>query len=148
MTIADLSILFRPFGFIAPKTLIYLAFKSFDFERTWWMLLHTWWMLLRTWLMLLRTWWMLLRTWWMLLRTWWMILRTWWMLLRTWWILLRTWWMLLRTWWMLFQKSVVRTKFDIYVFIYYFWCTKCSCVHNCNFHSGVINLINCTGVSN
>ena len=26
------------FDFIAPKTLIYLAFQSFDFERTWWML--------------------------------------------------------------------------------------------------------------
>ena len=29
-----LAILFRPFGFIAIKTLNYLAFKSFDFERT------------------------------------------------------------------------------------------------------------------
>ena len=29
---------FRPFGFIAPKTLNYLAFQSFDFERTWWRL--------------------------------------------------------------------------------------------------------------
>jgi hypothetical protein len=29
-----LSILFRPFGFIAPKTLSYLAFQSFDFART------------------------------------------------------------------------------------------------------------------
>ena len=50
---------------------------------------------------------------------------------RTWWMLFqkrvdseRTWWMLFqkrfdseRTWWMLFQKRVVRTKFDIYVFI-------------------------------
>jgi len=27
-----------PFGCIAPKTLIYLAFQSFDFERTWWRL--------------------------------------------------------------------------------------------------------------
>jgi len=26
------------FWFIAPKTLNYLAFQSFDFERTWWML--------------------------------------------------------------------------------------------------------------
>jgi hypothetical protein len=46
--------LFRPFGFIAPKTLNYLPFHSSDFERTSWKL---------------------------------------------------------------FQKSVVRTKFDIYVFI-------------------------------
>jgi hypothetical protein len=29
---------FRPFGFIAPKTLNYLSFQSFDFERTWWRL--------------------------------------------------------------------------------------------------------------
>jgi hypothetical protein len=29
-----LSILFKPFGFIAPKTLNYLAFQLFDFERT------------------------------------------------------------------------------------------------------------------
>jgi hypothetical protein len=29
-----LAIPFRPFGFIAPKTLNYLAFQSFDFERT------------------------------------------------------------------------------------------------------------------
>jgi hypothetical protein len=29
-----LAILFRPFGFIAPKTLDYLAFQSFDVERT------------------------------------------------------------------------------------------------------------------
>jgi hypothetical protein len=29
-----LSILFRSFGFIAPKTLNYLAFQSVDFERT------------------------------------------------------------------------------------------------------------------
>jgi hypothetical protein len=28
------SILFMPFGFIAPKTLNYLAFQSFDLERT------------------------------------------------------------------------------------------------------------------
>ena len=28
------SILFRPFGFIAPKTLIYLSLQSFDFEST------------------------------------------------------------------------------------------------------------------
>jgi len=27
------AILFRPFGFIAPKTLNYLAFQSFDFEH-------------------------------------------------------------------------------------------------------------------
>ena len=31
-----LVILLRPFGFIAPKILNYLAFKSFDFERTRW----------------------------------------------------------------------------------------------------------------
>ena len=35
-----LTILFRPFGFIAPKTLNYLAFQSFDFERTWWRLIQ------------------------------------------------------------------------------------------------------------
>jgi hypothetical protein len=29
-----LAILFWPFGCIAPKTLNYLAFQSFDFERT------------------------------------------------------------------------------------------------------------------
>ena len=28
-----LAILFKPFGFIAPKTLNYLGFQSFDFER-------------------------------------------------------------------------------------------------------------------
>jgi hypothetical protein len=28
------SILFMPFGFIAPKTLNYLAFQFFDLERT------------------------------------------------------------------------------------------------------------------
>ena len=28
-----LAIMFRPFGFIAPKTLNYLAFQSLDFER-------------------------------------------------------------------------------------------------------------------
>jgi hypothetical protein len=28
------AILFRPFGFIVPKTLNYLAFQSFYFERT------------------------------------------------------------------------------------------------------------------
>jgi hypothetical protein len=28
-----LAILFRPFGFIAPKTLNDFAFQSFDFER-------------------------------------------------------------------------------------------------------------------
>jgi hypothetical protein len=33
-----LAILFRHFGFIAPKTLNYLAFQYFDFERTWWRL--------------------------------------------------------------------------------------------------------------
>ena len=27
----------RLFGFIAPKSLNYLAFQSFDFERTWWL---------------------------------------------------------------------------------------------------------------
>ena len=31
-----MAILFRPFGFIAPKPLNYLVFESFDFERTWW----------------------------------------------------------------------------------------------------------------
>ena len=36
-----LVILFRHFGFIAPKTLNYLAFQSFDFERTWWRLIQT-----------------------------------------------------------------------------------------------------------
>jgi hypothetical protein len=30
--------LFRPFGFIAPKTLNDLDFQSFDFEHTWWRL--------------------------------------------------------------------------------------------------------------
>jgi hypothetical protein len=29
-----LAILLRPFGFIAPKTLNYLAFQSFDIKRT------------------------------------------------------------------------------------------------------------------
>jgi hypothetical protein len=29
---------FRPFGCIAPKTFDYLAFQSFDVERTWWRL--------------------------------------------------------------------------------------------------------------
>ena len=33
-----LAILFCPFGFIAPKTLNYLAFQSFNIERTWWRL--------------------------------------------------------------------------------------------------------------
>jgi hypothetical protein len=33
-----LAILFRPFGFIAPKTLNYLVLQSFDFERIWWRL--------------------------------------------------------------------------------------------------------------
>jgi len=32
--------MFRDFGFIAPKTLNYLAFNSFDFERTWWRLIQ------------------------------------------------------------------------------------------------------------
>jgi hypothetical protein len=31
-------ILFRPFGLIAPKSLKYLAFQSFDWERTWYRL--------------------------------------------------------------------------------------------------------------
>jgi hypothetical protein len=31
-----LAILFRTFGFIAPKTLKFLVFQSFDFERTCW----------------------------------------------------------------------------------------------------------------
>jgi hypothetical protein len=30
-----LAILFRPFGFIAPETLNYLAFQFLDYERTW-----------------------------------------------------------------------------------------------------------------
>jgi hypothetical protein len=34
VTLLIVAILFRPFGFIAPKTLIYLAFQSFDFEST------------------------------------------------------------------------------------------------------------------
>jgi hypothetical protein len=29
-----LAIMFRPFDFIAPKTLSYLSFQSFDFERS------------------------------------------------------------------------------------------------------------------
>jgi hypothetical protein len=29
-------LLLRPYGCIAPKTLSYLAFQSFNFERTWW----------------------------------------------------------------------------------------------------------------
>ena len=33
-----LAILFRPFGFIDPKTLNQMAFQSFGFERTWWKL--------------------------------------------------------------------------------------------------------------
>ena len=33
-----LAILFRPFGFITPKSLDYLAFQYFDFESTWWSL--------------------------------------------------------------------------------------------------------------
>ena len=33
-----LTILFRHFGFIAPKTLNYFAFQSFNFERIWWRL--------------------------------------------------------------------------------------------------------------
>jgi len=36
--ISRLAILFRPFGCIAPKTLNYLAFQSFDLKRTWWRL--------------------------------------------------------------------------------------------------------------
>ena len=58
-----------PFGFIAPKTLNYLAFQVFDFERTWWRLFwaylmkvilsipdegyfeHTWWRLFWAYLM-------------------------------------------------------------------------------------------------
>ena len=34
MPLADFAILFRLFGFIAPKTFNYLAFQSFNFERT------------------------------------------------------------------------------------------------------------------
>ena len=30
------AIMFNPFGFIAPKTLSYMTFQSFDFELTWW----------------------------------------------------------------------------------------------------------------
>ena len=30
--------LFRPFGFIGPKALYYLALQFSDFERTWWRL--------------------------------------------------------------------------------------------------------------
>ena len=33
VTLADLAILFKPFGFIAPKK--YLALQSFDFKRSW-----------------------------------------------------------------------------------------------------------------
>jgi hypothetical protein len=33
-----LAITFGSFGLIAPKTLKYLAFQSFDFKRTWWRL--------------------------------------------------------------------------------------------------------------
>ena len=33
-----LAILFRPFDFIFPKSLNYLAFQSSDFERIWWRL--------------------------------------------------------------------------------------------------------------
>ena len=33
-----LAILLRLFVFIAPKTLNYMGFQSFDFERTWWRL--------------------------------------------------------------------------------------------------------------
>ena len=33
-----LAITFGSFGLIAPKTLNYLAFQSFDFKRTWWSL--------------------------------------------------------------------------------------------------------------
>ena len=33
-----LAVLFRSFGFIALKTLIYMSFQSSDFERTWWRL--------------------------------------------------------------------------------------------------------------
>jgi len=33
-----MSILFRPFGFLAPKDLNYLALHSFDLECTWWRL--------------------------------------------------------------------------------------------------------------
>ena len=35
-----LAFLFRPFGFIAPKTLNYLSFQSFDIEHTWWRLVQ------------------------------------------------------------------------------------------------------------
>jgi len=33
-----LAILFIPFGFLVSKTLNYLAFQTFDFDRTWWRL--------------------------------------------------------------------------------------------------------------
>jgi hypothetical protein len=33
-----LAIMFKPFSFIAPKTLNDLVFQSFDFENTWWRL--------------------------------------------------------------------------------------------------------------
>jgi len=36
--LTDPYIMFRPFGFIGHKALNYLAFQSFDFERTWWRL--------------------------------------------------------------------------------------------------------------
>ena len=36
--LANLPFLCRPFGLITPKTLYYLTFQSFDFERTWWRL--------------------------------------------------------------------------------------------------------------
>ena len=35
---AILAVLFRLFGFIAPKALNCLAFQSFDIEPTWWRL--------------------------------------------------------------------------------------------------------------
>jgi hypothetical protein len=34
------DILFRTIGFIVPKTIFFLVFESFDFERTWWRLLQ------------------------------------------------------------------------------------------------------------
>ena len=38
MTLSDFGYPVYTFGFIAPKALNYLAFQSFDFDRTWWKL--------------------------------------------------------------------------------------------------------------
>ena len=135
-TMVNFGYLFRPFGFIAPTLLKIIWVSNLSvLSVTWWRLFQkrTWWGLFQK-----RTWWRLFqkRTWWRLFqkRTWWRLFqkRTWWRLFqkRTWWRLFqkRTWWRLFqkrtwlssfqkRTWWRLFQKRVVRTKFDIYVFI-------------------------------